>query len=889
MVREVRVLLPICLVMLCGVSWAAGTLVSTTQKRARLSAVRSNKKEIFEKDVQRCLSNDISETSRKTDQKQGAECEGGRACLFHIPATGRASFGKDEGRHPGHAVLQGPPEPTSEGENSIVRPRQHEEQSLPIEDTLRAAREECFPAERVEGEVDSSWHGGRLGLVLSGGGARGLAHIGVLRALDEMGVRPDYITGTSMGAVIGGLYAIGYSAEQISQLNREADWNVLLSRHIDMRKVTIDQKPAFSRSIFSFVLRDKRLQLRLGYIEGQNLWDYFLRLTWPVIESRHFDSFQIPFRCCAGDLQTGECCMLDSGSLAVAIRASMAVPGFFTPVITPEGRVFVDGGVCDNLPVDAAFSLGADRIISVNTGPQQGGKVDFGLRRLLTNSAMYFTVRKVRDDMARSDVAIEPVLEGVSSMNFAGGREAELRGYLATLSQREKIMQLMRRMGRPTVASSSRCPLDLTRLNDSVAVDSIVIDVEAPALRRFARRASGLEAPMRMTRADAQSAVDKLMGSLYFSRVVYHVDSLRRFHLVPQPAPRLELSFAANVNDAWGASAIARLRFLNPFSKVSRLDFAVEVAAQPRMLLSYTAYMSRGMRAFARFDVDYTSERLPYYVNNQNVAAVWKHGLGAQGSVGYMPQQNVCLALGARYAFVSQIPNREYNTWVGLKSEGKYRQQSVRLYFDFRCNTFSRPYCPPSGQEVVANVAYAFNSPLQSYSALGKDAAKQQAQRDLEKPYQLYTVNFRYRGIFPLWDAVFLEPGLQLGLNSRPAGRFSSYLVGGGRYTVRDELGDIPFYGIGYRQLSASSVWGVSLDVRLRVWKELFFVTRLNYAQLNDTMEGLFRQFLHPAIGLLGGSAAAVWVTPLGPMAVSVSLANQTQKVWLNFSLGYTF
>lgn len=822
MVRLVHILLPICLVMLCGVLRAAGASVVTAQKGVQRPAV-----------------------------------------VFGTEANG-------------------------EGEEDTARWRQHEELPLPLEDTLRSEQGESSTAERAAGEVDPSWHGGRLGLVLSGGGARGLAHIGVLRALEEMGVRPDYITGTSMGAVIGGLYSIGYSAEQISQLNREADWNVLLSRHIDMRKVIIDQKSAFSRSIFSFILRDKRLQLKLGYIEGQNLWDFFLRLTWPVVESRHFDSFQIPFRCCAGDLQTGECCMLDSGNLAVAIRASMAVPAFFTPVVTPDGRMLVDGGVCDNLPLDPAIAMGADRIIAVNVGPQDRRREILGLRRLVTNASMYFSVRKAREDLARSDVAIVPDLGSITSSNFSSAQEAEQRGYYAALAQREKILQLVHRMGRSGEVEP-RCPLDLARLDDSVRIDSVVVDMDSPRMRRFVLHSVDLRAPMWIKQTDAQRAVDRLMGTPYFSRVVYYVDTMRRFHIAPWPAPRLELRFAANVNDAWGAGAIARLHWLNPFAKISRLDLAVDLAAQPRLCLSYTSYMTRRMLSFARLDIDYTSERLPYYVNNQGVASVWMHRLGAQGSVGYVPQSNVGFALGARYAFVSYVPNRDYNTWVGLKSQGMYRQQSVRLSFDFRCNTFTRPYYPNRGQEVVANVAYLFNFPLRSYSALGKDEAKLQAQRDLEKPYQLYTINFRYCGVFPFWDAIFIEPRLQLGLTSRSSGRFTGYLVGGGRHTVRDEFGDVPFYGIGYRQLSASSLWGASLDVRLRVWRELFFVTRLNYAQLNGSAEGLYRQFMRPELGLLGGSAAAVWVTPLGPMAVAASLSNQTQRVWFNFSLGYTF
>lgn len=737
---------------------------------------------------------------------------------------------------------------------------------------------------------DSSWHGGKLGLVLSGGGARGLAHIGVLRALDEMGVRPDYISGTSMGAVIGGLYAMGYSGEQISQLNREANWDALLSRTIDMRKVAIDQKSSFSRSIFSLALRDKRMRLQLGYIEGQNLWDFFHRLTWPVLGVRRFDSLSVPFRCCAGDILTGECHTLDTGSLAVAIRASMAVPGFFTPVVTADGKVYVDGGVCDNLPVDAAIEMGADRIIGVNVGPQHAQDYDssYGITQILKNSAMYFGIQKARDDLSRCDVAILPDLKGLTSMHFSSGAEIEQRGYLAALAQREKVELLMRRLGRRAGEASS-CRLDLSRLQDSIAIDSIAVDIARPALRRFALRVSELAAPSRLAQGDIQRAVDNLMGSLYFTHVVYYLDARRCLHLAPELAPRFEMRFAANVNDAWGASAIVRLRMLNSLRRASRLDFAAEVASQPRARLSYTTYMSRRMNAFARVDVDYTSEKLPYYVNNRSVASMWKHGVGAQLLMGYMPALSTLLSAGASYFFVSQVPNREYNEWVGLKSTGKYRQHSVRCFFDLRFNTFTRPYYPERGQELVASVAYAFNSPIRSYSSRGKPNAKEQVLSDLEKPHKLYTVNFRYGATLPLWRTIYVEPAVRLGLNSRAVGRFASYLVGGGEATVRDEFGNIPFYGIGYRQLSASNVWSASLAVRVRLWQELFFTSRVNYAQLNDTMSGLFTSFLHPTIGLLGGGAGLVWVTPLGPMALSASLANQAQKVWFNFSLGYTF
>ena len=210
----------------------------------------------------------------------------------------------------------------------------------------------------------------RIGLVLSGGAARGLAHIGVLRALEEQGVHIDAIAGTSMGAVIGGLYASGYSVEELEKLALAIDWRQALSdaplrddvpfrRKQDDRDFLVKQKLSFRD--------DGSLGLPLGVIQGQNLALLLESLLVHTSDTRDFDRLAIPFRAVATDISTGEKVVFRKGHLPQAIRASMSIPAVFAPVEV-DGQLLVDGGMVDNIPVDVAREMGVDLVITVDIG-----------------------------------------------------------------------------------------------------------------------------------------------------------------------------------------------------------------------------------------------------------------------------------------------------------------------------------------------------------------------------------------------------------------------------------------------------------------------------------------------------------------------------------------
>lgn len=215
--------------------------------------------------------------------------------------------------------------------------------------------------------AEAQQHGTRpkIGLTLSGGGAKGLAHIGILKAIDSAGLKIDYITGTSMGSVIGGLYAIGYSADTIEKIARTIDWDIMLSNQSSLRSVFMAEKEEYGKYVLELPWVNHKFRLPTGILEGQELWLKFSELFFPVSEIKDFSRLSIPFKCIATDVGSGEAVVMDSGEIVSAIRSSMAIPSFFTAVNIGDKRL-IDGGVVRNFPVQDVKRMGADIVIGSN-------------------------------------------------------------------------------------------------------------------------------------------------------------------------------------------------------------------------------------------------------------------------------------------------------------------------------------------------------------------------------------------------------------------------------------------------------------------------------------------------------------------------------------------
>ncbi len=285
----------------------------------------------------------------------------------------------------------------------------------------------------------------RIGLVLGGGGAKGAAHIGVLKVLEELKVPIDYIAGTSMGAVVGGMYASGMSPDEIERVLTSLDWDDLFTDDPPRSEIDFKRKrDDFTIRFVELGVKDGRLRTPRAFIAGQKIGLLFEGLLMPVSNIKDFDKLPTPYRAVAADLETGSAVVLKSGRLSDAARASMSVPGVFPPVEV-DGRLLADGGIVRNLPVDIVRAMGADIIIAVDVGkplpPKENLKFYTSIMNQMVDIMIKENVKAQIDKLEKKDVFIRPDLGTIGSGDFDRGKEAIERGLKAA---RKKEVELRR-------------------------------------------------------------------------------------------------------------------------------------------------------------------------------------------------------------------------------------------------------------------------------------------------------------------------------------------------------------------------------------------------------------------------------------------------------------
>lgn len=283
----------------------------------------------------------------------------------------------------------------------------------------------------------------RLGLVLSGGGARGFAHIGVLKALEELRVRVDVVAGTSMGAMVGGAYAAGYSAKQIEEITLAVNWPRMFAPTPDRERMDWQEKNDDRRGYgqLEIGLTEDGLRLPGQVVPSQELNIFLQRSTQPFNSIFDLSKLDIPFAAVATDLETGQAVVLQKEvSLAQAMRCSMSVPGAFRPV-EYKGRLLVDGGLVDNLPVDVAREMGAHKVIAINVGTPLGTRETIsgvvGVMGQVVNLLTEQNVRKSLAALSAQDIYIVPELGSLTSGDFLKAREIIEIGYKAVMAKKE--------------------------------------------------------------------------------------------------------------------------------------------------------------------------------------------------------------------------------------------------------------------------------------------------------------------------------------------------------------------------------------------------------------------------------------------------------------------
>ena len=266
----------------------------------------------------------------------------------------------------------------------------------------------------------------RVGLVLSGGGAKGFAHIGVLKMLDSLNIPVDYIAGTSMGGIAGALYSIGYNGIELEQLAFRNDWKEIFTDQPPRKMLPYFQKKETGKYQIEFYLKGLKPTPPRALIFGQKVLLLFISLTYPYEQIENFDQLPIPFRCVTVDLVTGNEVVLKNGSLAKAMRATMAIPTVFSPVEWGDS-LLVDGGLINNLPVDVVLEMGADIIIAVDVESPLKDRSELNTAISILNQTVGLLGReKKRKNLTRVDVLVRPDLGGFTAADFDNDKIREI-------------------------------------------------------------------------------------------------------------------------------------------------------------------------------------------------------------------------------------------------------------------------------------------------------------------------------------------------------------------------------------------------------------------------------------------------------------------------------
>ncbi|QQZ43591.1 patatin-like phospholipase family protein [Pseudomonas sp. SK3(2021)] len=704
----------------------------------------------------------------------------------------------------------------------------------------------------------------KIGLVLSGGAARGLAHIGVLKALEEQGVKIDAIAGTSMGAVIGGLYASGYKIDELEKLALGIDWQQALSdappredipfrRKQDDRDFLVKQKLSFRD--------DGSLGLPLGVIQGQNLALLLESMLAHASDTRDFDKLPIPFRAVATDIASGEKVVFRKGHLPRVIRASMSIPAVFAPV-EMDGRLLVDGGMTDNIPLDVARDMGVDIAIVVDIGtPLRSRQQLATVVDVLNQSITLMTRRNSEEQLAslhKSDVLIQPPLASFGVTDFGRAREMIDAGYRATRILDARLAPLRRAEPMDAGLSAARMPSQRTPIITAIRVenDSKVSD---DVIRYYIRQHIG--EPLDLGRL--QTDMGTLYGLDYFEQVQYRVVHKGNDHTLVINARgkrsgtdylRLGLNLSDDMrgDSAFNLGASYRVNGINSLG--AEWLTRVQIGDQQELYSEFYQPLDVGSRYFIAPYIGIESQNIEAVLDNDPIAEyrLERYGLGLNIGRQIGNSGEIRFGVGEAWGKADvrvgdqDLPSESFN-------EGYYE---LRYSFDSLDNV----YFPHAGEDIGLSLR-------QFEPSLGSDKRYRQWEFKLDKALSSGPNTFILGGRYgrTLDEAEVVTSSFVLGGARQLSGFRQDALSGQNISLMR---------GVYYRRLTPRSY--LPLDFPLYIGGSLERGRAWNNDNEFDS------GYINAASVFLG------FDTPLGPLNFSYGINDDNQKaVYLN--LGQTF
>lgn len=501
--------------------------------------------------------------------------------------------------------------------------------------------------------ADNPNDGARVGLVLSGGGAKGLAHISILKLLEDVNMPIDYIGGTSMGSIVGGLYAIGYNAREIEQIVIDENWSRLFDDRVNRWLIPIEEKQWDSRYMVTLPIEDFRVGLPRGVIGGQQIGKMLSRLTAHAHDIRDFNSFPIPFVAIATNLEDGSAIVLREGVLPDVLRASMSIPSIFAPVEI-NGKRAIDGGVARNFPVIDVLEMGADFVIGVNasTGTNEPDSTQNSMLSVL-NQAVFFHIVQTTQNQARLvDYMMQPEIGDFGMMDFddvakiLASADSYVEQYREELQNIADSLNAMRsdpgKRHRFTIDRKDRVIIEDIKLYNTGNLNSAILMAELQLV-------FGNEYSI----AEIETAVDRVYGLPFYDRVNYTLEQLEsgnyRIHMTFSESNLDVFNVGMRYDNRKKASIILSTRFRNPYRNNATLRMSLRLGEEPMGDIQYFYYLGWKPKLGVNLQANYTSLRNDIYdLNNGIQSTVVTDALFGEFWTGPVLSSYVIMGVGFR-------------------------------------------------------------------------------------------------------------------------------------------------------------------------------------------------------------------------------------------------
>ncbi|MFB6453950.1 patatin-like phospholipase family protein [Chitinophaga sp. Hz27] len=718
----------------------------------------------------------------------------------------------------------------------------------------------------------------KLGLTLSGGGARGLAHIGILEALDSAGLKIDYVTGTSMGSIIGGLYALGYSGDSIEAVARKMDWNSLFSNQPTIRDIAYEEKAEYNKYIIEIPFEYGRPKLASGVISGEALWLQLAKLCWPAKDEKDFTKFNIPFKCIATDVATGQIVTLDSGELVTSLRASMAIPSIFTAVTIGKHKL-VDGGVVRNFPVVTAKDMGADIVI--------GSNVSGGLRKadqLITPIDIIYQLGFYKDasdfEMERKlcdvYISLQKELEPYSAASFgsvdsiieAGKRVGrEMYPYFRHLADSLNEIQ-------PASFVANRLPYSTDIEISSIHVSGLVHSDEKFFIQRLRLKPGGCYSAEQL-----KSAVDNVFGTRFYKLITYSLSpegyGKSRMDITAEENSLTAVKFALNYNTFTNAMAIINLTQRNFIIKNSRSFVTLGISENPRLKAEYFKYLGRRRNFGFGLNTYYENNGINFYDEHFDKMQQYRNKYANVGmNVQFAFNGIMAMGAGTRWEYIKYKPT--FSPYLELRGS----TNQLNSYGYFGINSLDRKMYPTSGMLLDFQSGYIYNQHSGIRVSVNGTPIDVDSVGISFQNFQYANLKLKY--YIPFNDRSALELDATGMVNfGREVSGVNTYFVGGMNDVMHNQ---VPFVGLYEGEVNTTSISAVQVAWQWEVLRNVFAIPRVGAAvyDLNASTTGKYKY-------LSGYGLGAGYSSRLGPIEATMMYSDQSGRLKFYVNLGFNF